>query len=104
MPAMNLRSLLAGCNIRAAGDLDVDITGIAYDSREVAPGFAFVAIRGAKVDGNHFVPQAIANGAVAIVSAEAATTTSARWIQVGDDREALATMAANFYGHPTRDL
>src|SRR5437867_3490248 len=104
MPAMNLRSLLAGCDIRSSGNLDFDVTGIAYDSRKVEQGFVFVAIRGARVDGNQFVPQAIANGAVAVISGEAPIEREAVWIQVTDDRDALATVAANFYNHPTREL
>src|SRR6476660_6965746 len=99
---MFLSSLLTGCSIRSMrGDLDVDITGIAYDSRKVEPGFVFVAIQGVRSDGNRFVPQARSNGAVAIISA---TPGGGTWIEVDDDREALATVAANFYGHPTRQL
>ena len=67
---MTLRDLLAGCRVlRASGDLDTEILGIAYDSREVSSGFAFVAIRGMKTDGNRFVAQAIARGAAAVISA-----------------------------------
>jgi UDP-N-acetylmuramoyl-L-alanyl-D-glutamate--2,6-diaminopimelate ligase len=99
---MLLKSLLAGCNIRSMrGSIDVDITGIAYDSRKVEPGFVFVAIQGARADGNRFVPQALANGAAAIISASPGEGT---WIEVEDDREALATVSANFYGHPTQQL
>src|SRR5712692_1058556 len=50
---------------------DLEIAEIAYDSRKVKPGALFVAIRGEKTDGNNFVPDAIAGGAVAIVSEEA---------------------------------
>src|SRR5438552_565574 len=67
---MKLRELLEGCSIRTvAGDLDVEILGLAYDSREVFPGFVFCAIRGTRTDGNNFVPKAIARGAVSVVSA-----------------------------------
>src|SRR5262245_48756020 len=101
---MKLTSVLSGCKIQStSGNLDLDITGIAYDSRQVAPGCAFVAIKGVQTDGNRFVPQAIDNGAVAIISSEPPAG-SAVWVQTSDDRDALAVIAANFYGHPTRDL
>src|SRR5215470_15208306 len=100
---MNLRELLKGCSIRTvAGDLDVEILGLAYDSREVFPGCAFFAIRGTRTDGNRFVPKAIAGGAAAVVSASPPIASLRMpWIQVDDERAALAAMAGNFYGHPT---
>jgi len=102
---MLLRSLIAGCRIRStSGNLDTEISGIAYDSRRVQPGFAFVAIRGSRADANQFVPQAIANGAVAVVSGAAVAIGGPAWVEVSDDREALAVVAGNFYAHPTRSL
>jgi UDP-N-acetylmuramoyl-L-alanyl-D-glutamate--2,6-diaminopimelate ligase len=103
---MTLRDVLTGCRVlRFTGDLETEILGIAHDSREVSSGFLFVAIRGAKVDGNHFAGQAIARGAAAIASAAPPPGSSTLpWIQVEDDRSALATLAANFYGRPTEQL
>ena len=96
---MKLRELLKGCSIRAvAGDVDVDILGLAYDSREVFPGFVFCAIRGTRMDGNDFVPKAIVRGAVAVVSASPPIPSLRMpWIQVEDERAALAGMAGNFF-------
>ena len=100
---MKLREVLSGCSIRSTrGDLNTDIRGVAYDSRQVRPGYLFVAIKGARVDGNRFVSQAVANGAVAVVSS--ARPASGTWVEVTDERDALATVAGNFYGHPTKDL
>ena len=46
---MTLRELLSGLNVRSfAGDLDIEILGLAYDSRVVSPGYLFFAIRGCK--------------------------------------------------------
>jgi UDP-N-acetylmuramoyl-L-alanyl-D-glutamate--2,6-diaminopimelate ligase len=103
---MNLRELLKGCSVGAvAGDLDVEILGLAYDSREVFPGCLFFAIRGTRTDGNRFVPKAIARGAAAVVSAlPPIPSLLSPWIQVDDERAALAVMAGNFYGHPTEKL
>ena len=103
---MNLNVMLSGCSaLHIRGDLDVAISGITLDSRQVAPGFLFVAIRGMKMDGNRFVPDAIAHGAAAIVSALPGDAyPGISWIQVADEREALALLAANFYEHPAAKL
>lgn len=103
---MRLRDVLAGCRvIRSSGELDSEVFGIAYDSREVSRGYVFVAVRGLRVDGNRFAVQAEAGGAVAIVSMlpppEGIRTA---WIQVADDREALAMLSVNFNGRPSEKL
>src|SRR5215510_1657685 len=103
---MRLSTVLSGCSLlRTRGDLGTEISGVTPDSRQVSPGYVFVAIRGLKIDGNRFVADAIGRGAAAIVSAlpgdEFAGTT---WIQVSDERDALADLAANFYGHPAQKL
>jgi len=102
---MNLRELLSGLNGRTSGNLDTEILGLAYDSRKVLLGFLFAAIRGTRTDGNRFLPQAIANGAAGIVScAPPLESLAMPWIQVDDERAALAILAANFYQHPTEEL
>ncbi|HSU89227.1 MAG TPA: Mur ligase family protein, partial [Terriglobia bacterium] len=103
---MKLEDLLKGCSVRrAAGDLGIEILGLAYDSREVSPGYLFFAIRGTRADGNRFVPNAIAKGAAAVVSASPLIPSLAMpWIEVDDERAALAVIAGNFYGHPTANL
>src|SRR3989449_6390136 len=102
---MKLRELLSGLNVRASGDLDTEILGLAYDSREVSPGYLFFAIRGARASGNRYVPQAVVKGAAGVVSSEPHIESLAMpWIQVDDERAVLARVAANFYGHPTGRL
>ncbi len=84
----------------AAGDLE--ISGIAYNSKAVRPGFLFAALRGAAQNGMDFVAEAEANGAAAVLSAWPKPPAGrAAWIQVADAREALALAAANFHGHPS---
>jgi UDP-N-acetylmuramoyl-L-alanyl-D-glutamate--2,6-diaminopimelate ligase len=81
------------------------VTAIAYDSRKVKPGAVFVALRGANADGARFAPQAIANGAIAVVAETPAPAgASVPWIQVPHARAALAELAATFYGHPSEEL
>jgi len=103
---MKLSQLLTDCPIRVtSGDLDTEILGVAYDSRDVARGYLFIAVRGARVDANRYVPQAVAKGAAAIVSREPRIEGLAMpWIEVDDERAAMAALAANFYGHPTKLL
>ena len=66
------------------------IRGLDYDSRRIAPGYLFFAFPGSRVDGRVFAQQAVANGALAVVSELAAPEgISAPWIQVEHGRRAL---------------
>ena len=79
--------------------------GVTHDSRRVTGGVVFVALRGLKVDGATYAPQAIASGAIAIVADQPPPTpVHAPWIVVPDARLALALLAATFFGHPSRDM
>ena len=81
---MKLRELLSGLNVRASGDLDTEILGLAYDSREVSPGYLFFAIRGARANGNRYVPQAVVKGAAGVVSSEPPIASLAMpWTRLG---------------------
>lgn len=95
--------------LEVMGDADVEVTGIAYDSRRVKPGDLFVAIRGLSVDGHSFIPQAVERGAAAIMGERPAgeipqPSSPKPYIQVRDSRYALAMASAAFYGHPGRKL
>jgi UDP-N-acetylmuramoyl-L-alanyl-D-glutamate--2,6-diaminopimelate ligase len=81
------------------------VTGVAYDSRAVAPGQVFVAVKGQHADGAAFAREALARGAVAIV-AEGAAPADVRipWVVVRDARLALAFLAAAFHGDPSREM
>src|SRR5215471_11007429 len=103
---MILRELISGLKARGVrGDLDTDILGLAYDSRQVSAGDLFFAIRGTRLDGNRFMPRAISKGAAAVLSAlDPVQGLAMPWVQVVDERAAMAAIAGNFYNHPTRDL
>src|SRR5262249_40264965 len=83
-----------------------NVNGIEYDSRRIKPGNAFVAMRGESSDGNKFIDQAIARGAVAIVtdSASEMPRPAVAWAQVPHGRRALARLSANFYKRPGERL
>ena len=82
------------------------VHGLEYDSRQVKPGDAFVAMRGESSDGNQFIDKAIAAGAVAIVSDSATEKPrdGVAWARVPHGRRALARLSANFYKRPGERL
>ncbi|HSA91590.1 MAG TPA: UDP-N-acetylmuramoyl-L-alanyl-D-glutamate--2,6-diaminopimelate ligase [Terriglobales bacterium] len=98
---MTFRQLLDGVETLAQRG-NPEITGIQYDSRRISPGDLFVAMRGETTDGNRYIEQAIAGGAAAVVSdtAETAPHAGIAWAHVPHGRQALARLAANFYGRP----
>jgi UDP-N-acetylmuramoyl-L-alanyl-D-glutamate--2,6-diaminopimelate ligase len=88
-----------------AAALDAPCTLVTHDSRRVIEGAIFVALRGQQADGAAFAAQAIAAGAVAIVADQPPPPgVRAPWIEVPDARMALALLAAEFYGHPSRQM
>jgi len=91
--------------LRISGEADVDVTGVAYDSRRVETGNVFVALKGTHADGTAFATQAIDRGAAAIVSGQPAPRDArVPWIPVADARLALALLSASFYRHPSAEL
>jgi UDP-N-acetylmuramoyl-L-alanyl-D-glutamate--2,6-diaminopimelate ligase len=84
----------------------VRITGVASDSRQVLPGYAFVVIKGESSDGMDYLAQAAANGAVlAISDRPGPQSTPLPFLQVeGDPRRTLAYLAAGLNNHPARKL
>jgi UDP-N-acetylmuramoyl-L-alanyl-D-glutamate--2,6-diaminopimelate ligase len=81
------------------------VTGVAYDSRRVEPGALFVAWTGRRADGAAFAADAAARGAVAVVAERPRPSgVEAPWIEIPDAREALARLAAAFFGHPADQL
>ncbi len=98
-PVLNL----LGLNTQGA-QRDVAITGVAFDSRQVKPGNAFVCIPGDKVDGNQFIGEAVKNGAACIFSEVARETCPVPLFNVADVRLALAVLADHFYDYPSHRL
>jgi UDP-N-acetylmuramoyl-L-alanyl-D-glutamate--2,6-diaminopimelate ligase len=81
------------------------VSGIAYDSRAVSRGEVFVGLKGQHADGASFARQAIARGAVAVVSDQAAPPDiHVPWAIVENARLALALLAAEFFHHPSREM
>jgi len=101
---MPTASVLLSSLPSARGVPDVDVTGLAWDSRRVEKGNLFFALPGTHNDGHRFISEAVARGAVAVVGEKPCSLSSAPYIPVPDARAALAYAAAAYYGHPTRDL
>ena len=101
---MKLEKLLVDVNvIKGNVPLSMDITEVVYDSRKVTPGCMFVAITGFATDGNKYIPMALEKGAAVVVTAKAQAE-NVPYIQVENDRLALAQIGANFYDHPGKAM
>jgi UDP-N-acetylmuramoyl-L-alanyl-D-glutamate--2,6-diaminopimelate ligase len=83
---------------------DILITGIAIDSRAARPGHLFVAMKGISVDGHDYIPNAIDNGAVAVVGEREISGLSVPYIRLENPRRALTWIAAAFFDWPGRKL
>jgi UDP-N-acetylmuramoyl-L-alanyl-D-glutamate--2,6-diaminopimelate ligase len=83
----------------------IDVRGLTYDSRRVTPGDVFIALKGLKAAGADFAADAVRRGAVAVVADTPSDAgSSVPWIVVPDARAAMASMAAELYGHPSRSM
>ncbi|MGE0719851.1 MAG: UDP-N-acetylmuramoyl-L-alanyl-D-glutamate--2,6-diaminopimelate ligase [Alphaproteobacteria bacterium] len=98
---MRLAELMARTDARAAAP-DIEIRGLAADSRQVAPGYLFAALPGARDDGRRFIADAVARGAVAVLAPEGTTlppeAADAALVTDANPRRRLALMAAAFHG------
>lgn len=92
--------------LQVIGDVEKEITGIAFDSRKVEQGYLFVAQCGTSVDGHQFIQSCIDKGAAAIVCerVEGFEAGSATVIQVASSDKALGLLASRWYGCPSRRL
>ncbi len=91
--------------LETRGPLDREVQGLAYDSRAVRRGFLFVALRGEHDDGIRFADEALAAGAVAIISEHREfQRREVTHAVVADARRALFQAAGAFHGHPSRRL
>src|SRR5271168_2181983 len=102
---MTFQQVLDGAEVLAQSG-DPGVSSVEYDSRRVKPGAVFVAMRGESSDGNRFIDQAIAAGAVAVVTDSAAEKPrpDVAWAVVLNGRRALARVSANFYKKPAERI
>jgi|AGTN01.2.fsa_nt_gi UDP-N-acetylmuramyl-tripeptide synthetase len=86
------------------GPTDIDVRGITYDSRKVKKGDLFVALSGSHADGNEYIHEALAAGAVAVLSAKYSPDIKVTQVIVTDPLVAMARAAADIYRHPDKKL
>jgi len=103
---MTIGELFIGLKIeKCYGSFDIEIKGIAYDSRRVKEGFLFVAIKGFLTDGHKYIKDALKRGAVAVVvEHEVDLHPEITFIKVTDTRQALALLSSAFYNYPSQKL
>lgn len=99
--------------VEIKGRQDLDITSVCSDSRKVAEGSIFIAVKGYSIDGHNYIASALKNGAAAIVYEDENTLADQLagsdnkdqcYIKVEDSRHAEAIIAANFYDNPSHKL
>lgn len=90
--------------VESLNEKDVEISGIAYHSGKVRPGDLFVCIKGYKTDGHKYIPDAIKNGAVALVVEDLQPNLDIPQFRVKDSREALASLSDAYYNHPSQAM
>ncbi len=98
---MLLAELIRGLKVLdIRGYSNIDIAGIAYDSRKVRKGYAFVCIDGMTTDGHDYAAQALENGAAALITQkETEPVMGVPVIRTEDTRIALAYVSDRFFGH-----
>lgn len=110
---MRIEDIISSCDVVSTqGDLGTEIRAVTDDSRKVAEGSLFVAVRGYASDGHSYVAGAVAKGAAAIMyeDEDAVREQLSRCdrtpvlVRVGDSRNAVAMAADAFYDHPSRKL
>lgn len=104
---MKLKEILKGVDTAEPIEFeDIDIKGIAYDSRKAENGGIFVCISGYKADGHDFARSAVSNGASVIIAEKDIDLQDLNVpvVKVKDSRKALSKISANFFGNPTKDF
>lgn len=107
MRAAELTSLLDAAGLEAAwlgAPPETEISGLTCDSRRVGPGMLFAALSGVAADGHAYLPQALAAGAAAALVTRPQADLPLPQLAVADSRAALAILAQEFYGQPTRSM
>ncbi|MBQ3710010.1 MAG: UDP-N-acetylmuramoyl-L-alanyl-D-glutamate--2,6-diaminopimelate ligase [Bacteroidales bacterium] len=104
---MKLKDIIVNCNLlELIGDKNIDIDKVSFDSRDVAPGTLFFAVKGTQTDGHAYIENALDKGTSAIVCEKLPKTLreNVTYIKVDNSAYVLGVAAANFYGNPSRQL
>lgn len=99
MKHMSLKEIASACGGVYYGDDEhyhQEVTGVAIDSRKIEPGYLFVPIRGARVDGHDFIPQVMEKGALCTLSEEPLEHADHPYILVESCTQALKDIARHY--------
>lgn len=102
-----LKDILTGVSVtKVKGSTDIDVEHVGFDSRKVAAGDLFVAVRGEHVDGHQYIAAAVAKGAAAVVCEQLPENLpdGVTFVVVPDSAVALGLIASAFFGHPSQNL
>lgn len=88
------------------GNKNIQLSGLAFDSRKVEKGFLFIATRGTITDGHNFISTAIEKGANCIICEDIPQNIDSKicYIKVRNSQESLGIIAANWYNNPSGKL
>ncbi len=104
---MKTKELVKAINVKKTHNLNnLEVEGIAYDSRKVKQNFVFVALKGSSADGHQFINDAVSRGAKTIVATRknAILPSDVGEVIVDDTRKALHDLASVFYGEPSKKI
>lgn len=102
-----LKDILYSVPIEAiAGNPHIKVTSLELDSRQVKHNSLFAALRGTQTDGHEHIPDAIRKGAIAVLCEEMPAVRHAEvtYVVVKKAAQALGTVAANYYDHPSSKI
>lgn len=103
----NINDILKQCNVlEIAGDSNMTVSGLAFDSRKCSDGMAFFAIKGTQVDGHDFIDKVIEQGCKVVVCEHIPETSvdNVTYYVVDNTAKALGHAASEFYGRPSEKL
>jgi UDP-N-acetylmuramoyl-L-alanyl-D-glutamate--2,6-diaminopimelate ligase len=98
---MRLKELIGALGCAVEGPVDVEVTGISADSREIRDGYMFVALPGGHVDGIDYAEEAVKRGAKSLLTRRRVEGVGVAQLITGDVRAALSRASDAFYGAPS---
>jgi len=104
---MTLKQLIERTTpIQVIGEVDIEITGLEIDSRQIKAGNAFVAMRGTQADGHNYIPKAIELGAKTIICETVPQEKSdgVTYVQYNSTEDIAGSLATHFFGDPTEHM
>lgn len=102
-----LTDILSSIDVKQIfGTLDQNVHNVSFDSRTAKTGDLFVAVKGTRTDGHHFIPDVVSGGITAVICEHLPEkrTENVTYILVKNSAEALAKASCAFFGHPSGKL